>query len=102
MSEIVPEIVRIRAKITGRVQGVFFRQTTREQARMLGLNGWVRNMDDGTVEMEAVGPRQKVDALLAWCHKGPPAAKVDAVQIILQNQLNEDAPEQNPNFEIVG
>ncbi len=102
MSEIAPEIVRIRAKITGRVQGVFFRQSTCEQARMLGLAGWVRNMDDGTVEMEVCGPKPKVDALVAWCHEGPPAAKVDAVQIILQNRLNQDAHKQETSFEIVG
>lgn len=101
MSETIRDIVRVRARITGRVQGVFYRQTTREQAQALGLNGWVRNMADGTVEMEAVGPQDKVDLLMVWCHKGPPRAKVDAVEIISRDQISQ-LGEQVTGFEITG
>jgi len=72
--------IRIRACITGRVQGVFFRAETREQARRLGLTGWVRNLPDGRVEVLAEGDEQDVRALLAWCRTGPPHASVERVE----------------------
>lgn len=68
--------VRVRARVTGLVQGVSYRATTAERAEELGLSGWVRNSSDGAVELEAEGPEEQVEALLAWCRRGPPAARV--------------------------
>ncbi len=66
--------------VTGRVQGVWFRASTRERALALGLGGWVRNRDDGAVEVQAFGEAEQLRLLLAWLHEGPPAARVDAVR----------------------
>ncbi len=68
-----------RFLVSGRVQGVFFRASTREQARTLGLSGHARNLDDGRVEVLACGEAQALDALERWLHEGPPSARVDAV-----------------------
>lgn len=70
---------RIRAIVSGRVQGVSYRASTVDEARRLGLVGWVKNRADGSVELEAEGPPDRIDALLAWCKDGPPAARVDRV-----------------------
>ncbi len=70
---------RVRAIVSGRVQGVGYRASTVTEARRLGLVGWVKNRDDGHVELEAEGPDDKVAALLAWCEYGPPAAQVTRV-----------------------
>ena len=66
--------------MTGRVQGVAFRASTVEQARGHGVTGWVRNLADGSVELEAQGDEARVSALLAWCAHGPPAARVTGVK----------------------
>ena len=58
-----------------------YRASTAHEARRLGLVGWVRNLADGRVELEAEGPTDAVDTLLAWCHHGPPAAKVTNVAV---------------------
>ena len=70
-----------RIRVHGKVQGVFYRGWTVEAARALGLDGWVRNRIDGTVEILAVGPGEAVDALIARCHDGPPAARVDKLDV---------------------
>jgi acylphosphatase len=67
---------RVRAIVTGRVQGVAFRASTCSEARRLGVAGWVRNLADGSVELEAEGDDDRVAALLAWCEHGPPSARV--------------------------
>ena len=67
---------RVRALVTGRVQGVAFRASTVDKAREHGLTGWVRNLADGSVELEAQGDELRVAALLSWCAHGPPAARV--------------------------
>ncbi|SHL71167.1 acylphosphatase [Hymenobacter psychrotolerans] len=67
--------------VHGRVQGVFYRQSTVQQARQLGLHGYARNNPDGTVTIEAEGPAHALDALQAWCHQGPPAAHVTQVDV---------------------
>ena len=67
--------------VHGRVQGVFFRQSTRQQAEKLGLRGYARNNPDGTVAIEAEGSAAALDALEAWCHQGPPGAQVDKVAV---------------------
>jgi len=72
---------RVRAIVTGLVQGVAFRASTVGEARRLGLTGWVRNQGDGSVELEAQGDQARVAAVLAWCAHGPPAARVTAVSI---------------------
>ena len=65
--------------ISGRVQGVFFRASTRAEARRLGLTGFAVNLDDGRVEVLAVGDEAKLDALAVWLKRGPPAARVDSI-----------------------
>ncbi|MBL8965870.1 MAG: acylphosphatase [Spirochaetaceae bacterium] len=70
----------IEAVISGRVQGVGFRYSAREEARRLGLSGWVRNLDDGTVETRAEGPPEALEAYLAWLHQGPPGAWIESVK----------------------
>ena len=74
------DLVQLRALVTGRVQGVFFREFTRQHARRLGLAGWVRNLTDGhTVEVRADGPRSALLVLLAQLRQGPPSAHVEGV-----------------------
>ena len=68
-------------KITGRVQGVSYRYYTQQRAWDLGVAGWVRNEPDGSVAGHFEGSVDAVDALVAWCHEGPPAARVDAVVV---------------------
>jgi acylphosphatase len=70
-----------RVRISGRVQGVFFRKWTVEKAQALGLRGWVRNRRDGNVELEAFGDDDAVEALIAACRTGPAAARVDRIEV---------------------
>ena len=70
------EPVRRRIVVQGRVQGVYFRASTRDTARSLGLVGWVRNLPDRTVEIEVEGKAEAVAKLIQWAHGGPPAAHV--------------------------
>jgi acylphosphatase len=67
--------------VSGRVQGVFYRQATAEQAERLDLDGWVRNLDDGRVELLFEGEASAVRELAAWLEQGPPQAKVTAVAL---------------------
>lgn len=67
--------------ITGKVQGVFFRKHTLEQALQIGLTGNVRNLPDGSVQVIASGPEEKLQALASWCRTGPSRARVEAVNI---------------------
>ncbi|KAF2402241.1 Acylphosphatase [Trichodelitschia bisporula] len=70
---------RISFKVEGRVQGVFFRDTTVRNAQTNGLTGWVRNESDGSVAGEAQGPPPKLDAFVEYLHQGPRAARVEKV-----------------------
>ena len=70
-----------RLTIRGRVQGVGFRYAFADQARARKLSGWVRNRRDGSVEAIVAGPEADVEALIAWAHRGPPAARVSAVAV---------------------
>lgn len=70
---------RISLRIRGRVQGVWYRASAREEARKLGLLGFVQNCPDGSVELIAEGTRPKLERLIAWCHQGPPAAQVNLI-----------------------
>jgi acylphosphatase len=67
--------------VSGRVQGVFFRVRTAEQARALGLRGWVRNLPDGRVEAVFDGPSGTVGSMIDWCRAGPPGARVSEVDV---------------------
>jgi DNA ligase D-like protein (predicted 3'-phosphoesterase) len=71
----------IRATVRGKVQGVFFRGTTVEKAQELGVFGWVRNAEDETVQVHAEGPEARVEELVRFLGKGPPAARVDEVEV---------------------
>lgn len=70
----------VRFTVTGRVQGVFFRASTRERALQLGLAGYAKNCSDGSVEVVASGEAEALDALGAWLHDGPPGARVERVR----------------------
>ncbi len=72
-------MTRISGQVTGRVQGVMFRDSCRREAERLGVAGWVRNEPDGSVAFEAEGPPAAVEALVAWGRTGPPGARVDEV-----------------------
>jgi len=74
-------MVRIRANIHGRVQGVAYRMNARGQAVKLGLSGWVMNQPDGSVVLEAQGERPDLEALVAWCRRGPSGARVTSVEV---------------------
>ena len=67
---------RLHLIVSGRVQGVFFRHSTADKARSLGLTGWVRNLPSGEVEIIAEGPRKNLQILSAWARVGPPSAHV--------------------------
>lgn len=67
-------------KVLGKVQGVFFRDSTRQKAQELGITGIVKNEPDGSVYIEAEGPERKLHALVAWCHEGPQYAEVEKVE----------------------
>ena len=73
------EIITVKLEITGRVQGVGFRESLRAVAQALEVNGWVRNRDDGTVEAILQGLESDVERMIAWCHNGPPGANVKYV-----------------------
>jgi acylphosphatase len=72
-------LARVQVLISGRVQGVYFRAYTRDQAVARGLSGWVRNLPDGRVAAVFEGDREKIDSMLAWCRQGHPYAAVDEV-----------------------
>lgn len=67
--------------ISGRVQGVFFRQNTLERAKSLSLKGWVRNTEDGKVEAVFEGEKEKIEKILEWAKKGPTLARVDNLEV---------------------
>ena len=71
----------VRVIVAGRVQGVGFRAACAREALRLELQGWVRNRRDGSVELVAAGPQDRLDALVVWCHVGPAAATVHSVDV---------------------
>lgn len=73
--------VRAHVLISGTVQGVFFRSTTRNQARLRGLSGWVRNLSDGRVEAVFEGDKEAVEEMVEFCKQGPPGSNVDDVDV---------------------
>jgi acylphosphatase len=74
-----PPHERVEVRIEGRVQGVSFRAYAREEARRLGLTGWVKNEPDGAVSAVAEGPREALERFVLWCHRGSPHAVVTGV-----------------------
>ena len=80
---------RVRVRVRGRVQGVFFRAETRARAESLGIAGFVRNDFDGSVEAVFEGPDERVDSLVDWCRRGPSGAQVDEVEILDEEPLGE-------------
>ena len=83
------EPARVRVVIEGRVQGVFFRASTRDEARARGLTGWVRNLPDGRVAALFEGDRRMVENMLAWCRQGPPYSYVAHVEVEWQPALGD-------------
>ena len=81
--------MRIRALVSGRVQGVCFRGETQKQASQLGLTGWVRNLPDDRVEVVAEGEEHRVQKLIAWCRQGPPRSRVDRVEALPEEYTGE-------------
>jgi acylphosphatase len=74
-------VIRHRVVVHGLVQGVFFRDTCRREARAAGVAGWVRNRPDGTVEAVFEGPEEAVRRMVDWCRRGPMYADVDRVEV---------------------
>ena len=72
---------RVHVLVSGRVQGVFFRGATHARMRSLGLSGFVRNLPDGRVEAVVEGPAERVEQALAFLRRGPPHARVDAIEV---------------------
>jgi acylphosphatase len=81
---------RARVLVSGRVQGVFFRATTRDRARETGVDGWVRNLDDGRVETAFEGPTDAVESMVEFCREGSDAARVEDVEVEYGEPEGED------------
>lgn len=75
--------------VRGKVQGVFYRKSTQKKARGLELAGYVKNIPNGTVKMEAEGEKVALESLVDWCYKGPPAAKVSEVKVEKTDKIQE-------------
>ncbi|MGH2711713.1 MAG: acylphosphatase [Actinomycetota bacterium] len=85
---------RARVLVSGRVQGVFFRQRTIRLARSADCSGWVRNLPDGRVEAVFEGPEDAVEQLVAWCREGPEHASVEDVEVF------DETPEGLEGFDV--
>ena len=86
--------VRAHVFVSGKVQGVYYRATTRDRAREAGVDGWVRNLDDGRVEAVFEGEEGAVETMVEWCHTGSPRAEVDSVEV------EYESPEAESGFEV--
>ena len=86
--------VRAHVYVTGKVQGVYYRANTRDTARERGVDGWVKNLNDGRVEAVFEGAEDDVESLVEWCHDGSPRARVDDVTV------EYDEPEGLDGFEV--
>lgn len=76
---------RVRLLVEGRVQGVGYRYSACAEARRLGLTGWVRNRSDGRVELEAEGPAEELEQMVAWSWRGPAFARVTRVEVLARD-----------------
>lgn len=81
--------VRAHMFVSGRVQGVFFRQRTKQEAQSRGVTGWVRNLDDGRVEAVFEGEEDDVEALVAFCRSGPRGAVITKVELAWEKFMGE-------------
>jgi len=88
------EVIRRRAVVQGKVQGVFFRDSTRDEAERRGVNGWVTNRDDGNVEVALEGAPDAVEAVLKFLRDGPDRAQVEQVEV------HEEEPEGLTSFDV--
>lgn len=77
--------VRAHVYVSGKVQGVYYRATTRDTATERGIDGWVRNLPDGRVEAVFEGPQPAVEKMIDWCHEGSPAARVTDVEVTYED-----------------
>jgi acylphosphatase len=89
-------VKRVRVRIHGRVQGVFFRAEARSRAESLGIAGWVRNAPDGNVEALLEGEPDRVDSMVEWCRRGPSGAHVTEVEV-----FEEDAGQAERGFRVL-
>lgn len=85
---------RVHVHVTGKVQGVYFRDTTRKEAEKRGVRGWVRNLEDGRVEAVFEGEDDAVEAMVAFCHEGPERARVESVDV------EDEEPEGLDGFKV--
>lgn len=85
---------RAHVFVSGTVQGVYFRASTRDEARARNVDGWVRNLDDGRVEAVFEGPRADVEAMVEWCHEGSDRARVEDAE------TEDEEPEGEDGFQI--
>jgi len=84
----------VQLRITGSVQGVFFRSTAKQEADARGISGWARNWEDGSVEIHAEGEDAAMEGFIAWCRQGPPQARIENVEI------EEVPPEEEGDFTV--
>jgi acylphosphatase len=89
-------VKRVRVRIHGRVQGVFFRAEARSRAESLGIAGWVRNAPDGNVEALLEGEPDRVDSMVEWCRRGPSGAHVTEVEV-----FEEEAGQAERGFRVL-
>jgi acylphosphatase len=89
------QVLRVRVRVTGRVQGVFFRATAARTARALGVSGWIANGPDGAVEAAFEGPPGAIEDLVAWCRRGPEHARVEGVEV------TDETPTGETGFRVV-
>ncbi len=82
-------MVRARLLISGRVQGVFYRASCCREAEARGLRGWVRNLPDGRVEALLQGLREQVEAMIAWCYRGPEDAAVSDIEVSYEDPVDD-------------
>ena len=80
---------KVHLLLSGQVQGVFFRASTKAKARNLKISGWVKNLPDGKVEIVAEGEKEKLEELINWARKGPITAKVEDIEIEWQEYIKK-------------
>jgi acylphosphatase len=89
MGDSASSAARSRVFVSGRVQGVWFRESCRDQAVAVGVSGWVRNLHDGRVEAVLEGPSAAVERVVQWCREGPSRARVDEVEVQVEVPVGE-------------
>lgn len=94
MRQMVPDTIRRRLVVHGKVQGVFYRDSVREAARNEGAAGWAANRSDGSVEVVLEGPAEAVESVVGYCRQGPSSADVESVD------EHEETPEGLSGFQI--